>query len=95
MHLQDALGCIISVPGVIGGFGSFNITPPHPGDPSGVDQVPDCISAATIHGLTLFNQCHRVAFSAASVMGPKARLFAAPEIPNTATALHVERPANL
>lgn len=49
IHIQDALGCIISdVPRVIGGFGSFNIRPSHPGDPPGVDQDPDCIPATVI-----------------------------------------------
>lgn len=95
MHLEDALGCIFSdVPGVIRGFGFFNIRPLHPGDPSGVDQVPDCIPAALIHGFALFIQSHLVAFCATSVMVHMGLLFAAPVTPSLVRAVQIERPAN-
>ena len=34
--------------GVIGGFGSCNIRPPHPNDPVGIDLTPTLIPAANL-----------------------------------------------
>ena len=34
--------------GIIGGFGSFNIRPPHPNDPVGIDLTPTPIPAANL-----------------------------------------------
>ena len=48
--LVDALGWVVSDVslGIMGGFGSFNIRPPHPNDPVGIDLTPTLIPAANL-----------------------------------------------
>ena len=47
----DASGWVISDVsfGIIGGFGSCNIRPPHPNDPVGIDVTPTPIPSANLH----------------------------------------------
>ena len=48
--LVDASGWVVSDVsfGIMGGFGSFNIRPPHPNDPVGIDLTPTPIPAANL-----------------------------------------------
>ena len=48
--LVDASGWVVSDVsfGIMGGFGSFNIRPPHPNDPVGIDPTPTPILAANL-----------------------------------------------
>ena len=48
--LVDASGWVVSDVsfGFMGGFGSFNIRPPHPNDPVGIDLTPTLIPAANL-----------------------------------------------
>ena len=48
--LVDASGWVVSDVsfGFMGGFGSFNIRPPHPNDPVGIDLTPAPIPAANL-----------------------------------------------
>ena len=48
--LVDASGWVVSDVsfGIMGGFGSFNIRPPHPNDPVGIDLTPTPIPAVNL-----------------------------------------------